>query len=322
MIYYIQTNFTEECALKRTAYIFPGYGACHTGLGKGLAGVNEKADEIYKSASEFLGYDAAELSTKGKTADVVNDEKSFILQVIHELALTEAAKEIIPEPEAFIGYSAGEITAMGAGGVFSTEDCLKAAQAYTDMRKEAVGAGMLYSYRLRAVKHEFVSLASDKCISGFVQMTAVEAPEQTVIIGDEDGTKAVLTELAKHKVKQVKLKDSLALHSMMVFPYVSKLQDALRPLIHDKLDIVLYSTLYGKKVDSLTLPSDYFAKQQVNAIRFYEAIKAAVDDGIEKFVIMGKDKDLLVAAKNVAGDENVYMVESEEDLKKIVAKFE
>lgn len=303
--------------MKKIAFVFPGYGAVHAGIGKGVVGASSKVDEIYKEGSDALGYDASELSLKGKTAQVMDETRLFQLQVLHELALYNLAKDMLPSPEAVIGYSAGEITAMAAGNVFSVTDAMTAANAYVTMRKEAVGAGTLFCYRLRNVKHEFVSLASDKCVSGFVQMTAVEAPEQTVLIGDEEGSKVVLTELAKHKVKQTKLRDTLALHSMMVFPYVAKLQDTLRPLVHEKLNVNMYSTLYGKKIDNMTLPSDYFAKQQVNAIRFYEAAKAAINDGIEVFIILGKDKDLLTAAKNIIGEGNVFCAENVDDLKKI-----
>ena len=290
-------------------------------MGKGVCDHSEKTADIYKKGSEVLGYDAALLSTKGRASEITDKEVSFQMQFLHELAITEAAKEILPAPESFIGYSAGEITAMTAGDVFSLEDGLAVANAYRDMRKEAVGAGMLGAYRLRNVKHEFVSLASDKCFAGFVQMTAVEAPEQTVIVGDEDGLKSVLKELAKHKVMSAKLSDSLPLHSVMVFPYVSKLQDIMRSINHHELSTKMYSTLYGKLVDVMTLPSDYFAKQQVNAVRFYEALTAAMDDGFDTFVIIGKDKDLFTAVKNVAGKDNAFIADSIEDLEKIAEKI-
>lgn len=307
--------------MKKIAFVFPGYGAVHAGMGKELCNFNEKCEEIYKTGSEKTGVDTALLSAKGKACEVTDPQVAFQLQMLQELCLVEAAKEILPTPEAFIGYSAGEITAMTAGGVFSVEDGMTAAIAYKDMRNDALGAGLLGTYRLRNVKHEFVSLASDKCMSGFVQMTAVEAPEQTVLIGDEDGLKAVLTELAKHKVNPTKLRDSVPLHSMMVFPYVAKLQDALRPLTHNKLTVNLYSTLYGKLVDNMILPSDYFAKQQVNAIRFYEAANAALKDGFDTFVVMGKDKDITAALKNIAGENSVFAADSVSDLQKIAEKI-
>ncbi len=307
--------------MKKIAFVFPGYGCSHTGIGKEVVGYSGPVKNIYKVGSESLEKDMEELSLKGKSGEVTDENVSFQIQMLHELSVVEIAKEILPAPEAFIGYSAGEITAMTAGGVFSYEDGMVAANAYRDMRKEAVKAGLQHAYRLRNVKHEFVSLASDKCMTGFVQMTAVEAPEQTVIIGDDDGLGVILKELAKHKVKPNKLRDSLPFHSMMVFPYVAKLQDALRPLKHEKLTVDLYSTLYGKKVDNMILPSDYFAKQQVNAIRFYEALDAAKKDGIECFIILGRDKDLLTAVKNVAGENNAFSAETPDDLKKIAEKI-
>lgn len=307
--------------MKKIAFVFPGYGCSHTGIGKEVVGYSDSVKNIYKVGSESLETDTEELSLKGKSGEVTDENVSFQIQMLHELAIVEIAKDILPAPEAFIGYSAGEITAMTAGGVFSYEDGMVAANAYRDMRKEAVKAGLQHAYRLRNVKHEFVSLASDKCMTGFVQMTAVEAPEQTVIIGDDDGLGVILKELAKHKVKPNKLRDSLPFHSMMVFPYVAKLQDALRPLKHEKLTVDLYSTLYGKKVDNMILPSDYFAKQQVNAIRFYEALDAAKKDGIECFIILGRDKDLLTAVKNIAGENNAFSAETPDDLKKIAEKI-
>lgn len=307
--------------MKKIAFVFPGYGCSHAGMGKGICEYSEKTAEIYEKASGILNIDTAQLSSKGKAAEVTSDEVSFQLQFLQQLALFEAAKDILPAPEAFIGYSAGEITAMTAGEVFSLEDGIAVADAYRDMRNSATGAGKLDAYRLRNVKHEFVSLASDKCFAGFVQMTAVEAPEQTVIIGDAEGLKAVLTELAKHKAVPAKLKDSLPLHSVMVFPYVSKLQDAMRNIKHNELSTKMYSTLYGKLIDVMTLPSDYFAKQQVNAVRFYEAVSASVDDGFDTFVILGKDKDLFTAVKNIAGEGSVFVADSIDDLNKIAEKI-
>ena len=107
----------------------------------------------------------------------------------------------------------------------------------------------------------------------------------------------------------------------MVFPYVSKLQDIMRNIGHSDLSTKMYSTLYGKLVDVMTLPSDYFAKQQVNAVRFYEALSAAVDDCFEAFVILGKDKDLFTAVKNVAGEANAFIADSIEDIQKIAEKI-
>ena len=59
----------------------------------------------------------------------------------------------------------------------------------------------------------------------------------------------------------------------------------------------------------------------MNAVRFFEALSAAVKDEFDTFVILGKDKDLLTAVKNVAGENNTFMADSVDDLKKIAEKI-
>ena len=51
--------------MKKLAFVFPGYGCAHAGMGKDVCNYSEECAEIYKKGSEALGIDAAELSTKG-----------------------------------------------------------------------------------------------------------------------------------------------------------------------------------------------------------------------------------------------------------------
>ena len=58
----------------------------------------------------------------------------------------------------------------------------------------------------------------------------------------------------------------------------------------------------------------------MNAIRFYEAASAAVKDGFDTFVVLGKDRDIAAALKKIAGEDNVFIADSVADLKKISEK--
>ena len=84
--------------MKKIAFVFPGYGCSHAGMGKGICEYSEGVKEIYGKASEVLGFDTAELSSKGRAADVTAEEVSFQLQLLHQLALAKAAEEILPAP--------------------------------------------------------------------------------------------------------------------------------------------------------------------------------------------------------------------------------
>ena len=46
--------------MKKLAFVFPGYGCSHAGMGKGICEYSENVKEIYEKASAVLGFDAAE----------------------------------------------------------------------------------------------------------------------------------------------------------------------------------------------------------------------------------------------------------------------
>lgn len=304
--------------MKNFAFVFPGYGAVHAGLGKSLYDFSEPCGRIYDGAAEAFGFDVATLSAKGKSAELAAADVCFPVGFTHSLALFEAAKELLPAPSALAGYSAGEITAFTAAGLFTFADGAAAAKMYSDMRADALKAGELECWRLTEIKHEFVELVTNKMMDAFVQITAVEAPEQTVIIGEREGIQKTLDELeGRHGAKAAKLPNASALHSMMVFPYSSKMQDKMRGLPHGEFSIPVYSNFYGGRMENMKSPADYFANQQIVAVQLAKEIKAMRDDGIELFVVAGADKALASAIKNASDGTDVAVVEEIKDLQKL-----
>ncbi|HPW00121.1 MAG TPA: acyltransferase domain-containing protein [Oscillospiraceae bacterium] len=307
--------------LKKYAFVFPGYGCGHPGMGKSFLESSEACLSLYAAASADLGYDCAALSVSGKAAEINDPEKAFPLQALQSLSVALCAKDILPEaPSGVLGYSAGEIPAVACAGVFSYGDAVKAASYYSAMRAEALGAGKMESFRLTNVKQEFVGLVTDKMTDGFVQLTAVEGPEQTVILGDREGIQATLDELAKHKVVSYKLENASVFHTMIVSAYASHMREAMNALPHEKsLSVPLYSTLYGKRWESILLPGDYFYLQQIKAVRLSEAVEAAAKDGVEVFLIAGKDRPLQTAVKSAAKGAEVLIAEDVRGLEKAAA---
>ncbi len=307
--------------MKKYAFVFPGYGRGHPGMGKSFLESSEACRALYAAASADLGYDCAALSTTGKAAEIGDPERAFPLQALQSLSAALCAKDLLPEaPSGVLGYSAGEIPAVAVAGVFSYEDAIRAASYYSDMRHGALGAGRMESFRLTNVRQEFVGLVTDKMTDGFVQLTAVEGPEQTVILGDREGIGAALGELAKHKVISCKLEDAPVLHTMIVSVYASRMREAMNALPHEKnLAVPLYSTLYGKRWESILLPGDYFYLQQIKAVRLSEAVEAAARDGVEVFLIAGKDRALQAAVKSSAKGAEVLIAEDIKGLEKAAA---
>ena len=69
--------------MKKLAFVFPGYGCAHAGMGKDVCNYSEECAEIYKKGSEALGIDAAELSIKGKAAEVNQHFSIYFLDLLN-----------------------------------------------------------------------------------------------------------------------------------------------------------------------------------------------------------------------------------------------
>ena len=82
--------------MKKLAFVFPGYGCSHAGMGKGICEYSENVKEIYEKASAVLGFDAAEISSKGRAAEVTDEEVENEINTVKTAdAETVAAKKYL-----------------------------------------------------------------------------------------------------------------------------------------------------------------------------------------------------------------------------------
>ncbi|MCA9071680.1 MAG: [acyl-carrier-protein] S-malonyltransferase, partial [Planctomycetaceae bacterium] len=56
--------------MSKIAFLFPGQGAQHVGMGKTIAEKYPAAKELYKQAGEILGYDLAKLCFEGPAEEL------------------------------------------------------------------------------------------------------------------------------------------------------------------------------------------------------------------------------------------------------------
>jgi [acyl-carrier-protein] S-malonyltransferase len=118
--------------VSKTAFLFPGQGAQHVGMGKAIVEKSTAARALFEQASEILGYDLGKLCFEGPSEKLDTTEVSQPAIYVTSLACLEILKAENPAAveacSITAGLSLGEYTALVFAGAMSFADGLRVVQ--------------------------------------------------------------------------------------------------------------------------------------------------------------------------------------------------
>ena len=120
-----------EAVNSTVAFVFPGQGSQHVGMGKDIYDHFDEAKVIFREASDILGYDIGAACFHGPAEELnkTSTTQPCILTVstaLYHTVLQEGLK-----PSVVAGHSLGEYSALVAAGVFSFRDALVNASIFS-----------------------------------------------------------------------------------------------------------------------------------------------------------------------------------------------
>src|SRR6267142_80775 len=124
------------------AFIFPGQGSQHAGMGKDLADNFPAARQVFEEADDALGFALSELCFNGPADQLQlteNTQPAILTVSIAALRAMEA--EGFPKADYVAGHSLGEYSALVAAGSLSLSDAVKTVRARGRYMQEAVPVG-------------------------------------------------------------------------------------------------------------------------------------------------------------------------------------
>src|SRR5436190_19547104 len=112
------------------AFIFPGQGSQHPGMGKDLAEKFPAARQVFEEADEALGFSLSELCFNGPAEQLqLTENTQPAILTVSTAALRAMQSEGFPLPDFVAGHSLGEYSALVAGGAVQLRDALKTVRA-------------------------------------------------------------------------------------------------------------------------------------------------------------------------------------------------
>ena len=209
---------------RSVAFVFPGQGSQHVGMGKALFEVSEAARRIFRQADAILGFKLSRLCFEGPEAelnDTVNAQPAILTVSVACLAALRQRWQAMGQsvaPRYVAGHSLGEFTALVAADVIDFDTALRLVRERGRLMKESGAVrpgGMLAVLGLEPEVVE--ALVREAGVAGVITVANANSPAQLVLSGEP----AALEQAAERAralgaTRVVRLPISIASHSPLM----------------------------------------------------------------------------------------------------------
>ncbi|MDI1443023.1 type I polyketide synthase [Polyangium sp. 6x1] len=299
---------THEQGEPGVAWMFPGQGAQHPGMGaelyRTLPVFRTWLDRCASLLERHLGFDLREaLYPRG---DRPEDEALRLTQTALaqpalfavEFALAQQWLAWGVRPAGMIGHSLGELVAACLAEVFSLEDALMLVAARGRLMQAAPAGAMI---AVKLPEAEASALAR-----GGVSLAAVNGPSDCVLSGPTGEIEQIEAELARRDVASQRLKTSHAFHSSMMASAARAFEEIVRSVKRAPPRLPFLSNVTGKWItEQQATDPRYWAEHLLATVRFGDGIKAMMEGSDRVLLEVGPGQALGRFAANTLGSADV-----------------
>lgn len=299
------------------AFVFPGQGAQHVGMGRELYEQFEVARSVFEQAQDILDYDLKTLCFEGPAGQLDQTEFAQPALLVCSVAAAQVLKEQGIQATMMAGLSLGEYSALVSAGALTISEAVPLVQERAKLMQAAVPAGQGAMAAVLGLDAEVVQSAceSDR---GIVGVGNYNCPRQYVISGAGDAVCRVSAALIGLGAKVMPLAVSVPSHSPLMMPAAEKLRPLLEALNWNEPLVPVISN-----VNALPNPiselSGLLAEQLYSPVRWEESISYMLGH-VDYFIEVGPGRTLSGLINKIEKKKALGQINDLKSLEKLLEK--
>ncbi|EAT15929.1 ACP S-malonyltransferase [Desulfuromonas acetoxidans] len=300
------------------AFIFPGQGAQHAGMGKELSENFSVAREVFEEANDALGFDLAKMCYEGPEEDLkltANTQPAILTMSVAALRVLQQESDL--QADFVAGHSLGEYSALVASGGMTFADAVCTVRQRGTFMQQAVPVGEGAMAAVLGVDGETLEkICAEAAGDQIVSPANFNSPGQIVIAGHTAAVERAI-ELAKENgaKKAMPLPVSAPFHCALMKPAGEQLAGVLDAVTLSALAIPVVTNVEASANSDMARVKSLLVSQVSAPVRWDESVRYMVEQGVERFIEIGPGKVLCGLIKRIERRMPVANVENLASLK-------
>jgi [acyl-carrier-protein] S-malonyltransferase len=298
--------------MQSCAFIFPGQGSQHAGMGRELAENFKVAAQSFEEANDALGFAISRLCFEGPEEDLkltANTQPAILAASVAAWRVLKSESLLVP---AFLaGHSLGEYSALVASGALSFADALRTVRARGSFMQAAVPVGVGAMAAILGVEKELLLEICQEAAQGDVVSPAnYNSPGQIVIAGHTAAVgRAIEIAKARGFRKAMLLPVSAPFHCALMKPAAERLSDTLDGISVAPIATPVVTNVEATPNGDAARVKGLLVDQVCSPVLWDASIQQMVASGVTRFVEIGPGKVLAGLVKRIDKEAQAFNVQ-------------
>lgn len=294
--------------MNKLAFIFPGQGSQHAGIGRDLADNFSVSKAAFEEADAALGFSLSDMCFNGPEEDLQLTANTQPAILASSIAAFRALSEKGVKPDFVAGHSLGEYSALVAAEALSLTDAIKLVRRRGEFMQKAVPVGVGAMAAILGIDADKVSEACAAASQSIGQGQSCapanfNSPSQIVIAGHKEAVERAVEECKARGAKRAMLlKVSAPFHSSLMMPAQEQMTEPLNSATFNDLSYPIVNNVDAAIVTSGATSREALIRQISAPVRWTASIEKLLAEGVETFVEVGPGKVLCGLVKAIAKD--------------------